>query len=345
MAELETVGVVRNAVHLKADTLRLVPVARDRGGGGGTAAAAAAGGTRAGVGDGALPPPLSSRYDIHFSFDATVAGSVTVLCHAREVVPPPPTRGGDGSGGIVAARYSGTSPAGGAPFRTRFTAGLGQLYRQKDLDVSSGDWVVRRDSSPRSGSSRSDAVIWPLIICLAPSGTPATAGARGDGEKVASGEVTYATLVPPAQPGDPWRVRAEKQRVLYEGGMYDMETIYGMQSPGVPSAAGGGGGGDDSARVTAGGAASGDTPTTAASSGEADANAAGAAVDEVDAPGSECVVCLSDPREVFVLPCRHLCLCADCAPDYKRQANRCPICRKTIVQMVRLRPQQVEAAT
>lgn len=152
MAELETVGVVRNAVHLQADTLRLVPVAAEQG------ATGAAGG-------GADAAPAGPRYALEFSFDATVRGAVTVFCHAREVgAPTPPVGGGGGGtaataagggGGGVAARYTGTSAAGGTPVRTRFDVGLRQVYRQKAaaaLDVSAGHWVVR-DGAGRSGGA------------------------------------------------------------------------------------------------------------------------------------------------------------------------------------------------
>ena len=29
--------------------------------------------------------------------------------------------------------------------------------------------------------------------------------------------------------------------------------------------------------------------------------------------GKECVVCLSEPRDTTVLPCRHMCMCSGCA--------------------------------
>ncbi|CAI5537561.1 unnamed protein product [Closterium sp. Naga37s-1] len=39
----------------------------------------------------------------------------------------------------------------------------------------------------------------------------------------------------------------------------------------------------------------------------------------------ECVVCLEDPRDTLVLPCRHLCLCLHCAKALRFQSNKCPI--------------------
>eukprot|EP00457_Paulinella_chromatophora_P021934 gb/GEZN01024597.1/.p1 GENE.gb/GEZN01024597.1/~~gb/GEZN01024597.1/.p1 ORF type:complete len:142 (-),score=17.82 gb/GEZN01024597.1/:139-504(-) len=41
----------------------------------------------------------------------------------------------------------------------------------------------------------------------------------------------------------------------------------------------------------------------------------------------DCVVCLSDPRNTALFPCRHMCLCEACANILRNQTNRCPICR------------------
>ncbi|OSX72962.1 hypothetical protein BU14_0392s0020 [Porphyra umbilicalis] len=187
MAELETVGVVRNAVHLQADTLRLLPVPAAEGDARGGDGPAAAGATAASpprpapsvaAANGAAPPP--------FTFDATVCGAVTVFFHAREVSTG--AASGDAPAGAppvgVAARYTGGGGgAGGAPTRTRFAVGRQQVYRQKAsaaLDVTAGEWVVRAGGSGGGGN------VWPLVICLAtgwggkaPGGTAPPPGARG----------------------------------------------------------------------------------------------------------------------------------------------------------------------
>jgi len=41
----------------------------------------------------------------------------------------------------------------------------------------------------------------------------------------------------------------------------------------------------------------------------------------------DCVVCLSEVRNTIILPCRHLCVCHNCAEVLKYQSNSCPICR------------------
>ncbi|XP_006288065.2 probable E3 ubiquitin-protein ligase LUL1 [Capsella rubella] len=51
---------------------------------------------------------------------------------------------------------------------------------------------------------------------------------------------------------------------------------------------------------------------------------------EVDDEGKECVVCLSEPRNITVLPCRHLCMCSGCAKVLRFQTNLCPVCRQPV---------------
>ncbi|CAB4042490.1 E3 ubiquitin ligase Rnf157-like, partial [Paramuricea clavata] len=40
-----------------------------------------------------------------------------------------------------------------------------------------------------------------------------------------------------------------------------------------------------------------------------------------------CVVCMSDTRDTLMLPCKHLCVCSDCASSLRSGSNNCPICR------------------
>ncbi|KAJ1731625.1 hypothetical protein LPJ61_002447 [Coemansia biformis] len=45
---------------------------------------------------------------------------------------------------------------------------------------------------------------------------------------------------------------------------------------------------------------------------------------------SQCAICLSDDRDTVMLPCRHLCMCRECANTYRQQSNKCPICRTVV---------------
>ena len=46
--------------------------------------------------------------------------------------------------------------------------------------------------------------------------------------------------------------------------------------------------------------------------------------------GQSCVVCLSQQREVILLDCGHVCVCADCATEIMRTRPQCPVCRSSI---------------
>ncbi|KAL5541670.1 hypothetical protein UlMin_009380 [Ulmus minor] len=50
--------------------------------------------------------------------------------------------------------------------------------------------------------------------------------------------------------------------------------------------------------------------------------------------GMECVICMTEPKDTFVLPCRHMCMCSECAKELRLQSNKCPICRQPIEEIV-----------
>jgi len=55
------------------------------------------------------------------------------------------------------------------------------------------------------------------------------------------------------------------------------------------------------------------------------------------AVGEPCVICLSEPRNTAIKPCRHLCVCEECAGRLQAGAalrnDHCPICRGPIEGM------------
>lgn len=53
--------------------------------------------------------------------------------------------------------------------------------------------------------------------------------------------------------------------------------------------------------------------------------------------GKECVICLSEPRDTTVLPCRHMCMCSGCAKVLRFQTNRCPICRQPVERLLEIK--------
>ena len=52
----------------------------------------------------------------------------------------------------------------------------------------------------------------------------------------------------------------------------------------------------------------------------------------------DCVICLTDPKEALLLPCRHLCVCRNCF----HQIDRCPICRNNFDKYIMLAPHDTE---
>ncbi|ORC86929.1 zinc finger family protein [Trypanosoma theileri] len=59
--------------------------------------------------------------------------------------------------------------------------------------------------------------------------------------------------------------------------------------------------------------------------------------DEMDEAEAEeaglCVICLTNPKDTILLPCRHMCLCHDCVAVLLLQPNnRCPVCRSAIAR-------------
>ncbi|KAL6842200.1 hypothetical protein ACP4OV_027963 [Aristida adscensionis] len=56
-----------------------------------------------------------------------------------------------------------------------------------------------------------------------------------------------------------------------------------------------------------------------------------------DDSGKECVICLTEPRDTAVMPCRHLCMCSECAKALRFQSNKCPICRQPVEKLMEIK--------
>ncbi|XP_021750318.1 probable E3 ubiquitin-protein ligase LUL3 [Chenopodium quinoa] len=56
-----------------------------------------------------------------------------------------------------------------------------------------------------------------------------------------------------------------------------------------------------------------------------------------DEPGKECVICMTEPKTTAVMPCRHLCMCSECAKELGLQSNKCPICRQPITELIEIK--------
>lgn len=49
-----------------------------------------------------------------------------------------------------------------------------------------------------------------------------------------------------------------------------------------------------------------------------------------------CVICLTNDKDTAVMPCRHLCLCRDCAGTLMNHTPKCPVCRGPIAQLLHM---------
>lgn len=56
-----------------------------------------------------------------------------------------------------------------------------------------------------------------------------------------------------------------------------------------------------------------------------------------------CVVCYGE-KDTAILPCRHMCLCHDCAAELRGKTANCPICRGPISSMLRIDAAQKKEA-
>ncbi|KAA8545085.1 hypothetical protein F0562_019869 [Nyssa sinensis] len=59
--------------------------------------------------------------------------------------------------------------------------------------------------------------------------------------------------------------------------------------------------------------------------------------------GKECVICMTEPKETAVLPCRHMCMCSECAKALRLQSNKCPICRQPIQEIIEIKVNEAQS--
>ena len=46
---------------------------------------------------------------------------------------------------------------------------------------------------------------------------------------------------------------------------------------------------------------------------------------------------MTEPRDTTVLPCRHMCMCSECAKVLRVNSEKCPICRTPIEQLLQIK--------
>jgi len=207
--------------------------------------------------------------------------------------------GADGNVSFAPLKEAGVHPA-----ESR-GKGLNQTFRTRPshpLDSS----VYAEGELTTVGGGR-----FPIVVSLESTGG-AGAGAGGGGAQQArsmvSSQTTFAAIVQP-EAGGALRVVPQKQKIQVGTTSYELQEIYGIDG-------------------AAGAAAEGSGASAEQSSG---------ADGESGANSRECVICMTEPRDTTVLPCRHMCMCSDCAKMLRVQSEKCPICRTPIEQLLQIK--------
>ncbi|KAG8088225.1 hypothetical protein GUJ93_ZPchr0010g10953 [Zizania palustris] len=212
------------------------------------------------------------RFLVAFTFDATVAGSMTVYFFAKEE---------------LNCNLTATKEELLKPVTVTFKEGLGQKFRQP-----SGTGIDFSLFEEAELFKEGEMDVYPLAV---KAETALSIGHLPEGEEhktvTPNSQITQAVFER-KEHGD-YQVRVVKQILWVNGTRYELQEIYGI------------------------GNSEGDT--------------------EGNDPGKECVVCLSEPRDTTVLPCRHMCMCSECAKVLRYQTNRCPICRQPVERLLEIK--------
>lgn len=206
-----------------------------------------------------------------------------------------------------------TSAVLGAPLRTpvKYNKGINLAFPPEGDAAAAEAHVISSIRAPLGHMMLASGDSFPLVIRL----ESLTEEGREQGHTLDELEVggpfplwtqaqtTYAKLKQD-EDGD-WQVCVLKQKIWFKGVSYELQEIYGMEGAGRK------------------------TPTPQGQGGP------GSSYDELE--GRECVVCMCSERDTMVLPCRHMCMCQECAAALKTKTNKCPICRNEISSLLHIK--------
>lgn len=235
---------IRNDVNLRKETLRIEPDEENPG-----------------------------KFVVAFTFDATVAASITVIFFAKE---------------SEECKLTPMKESILPPVTVQFPQGLGQKFRQPSgmgIDLS------MFEESELLGVGDKD-IIYPLVVKA--EVVPSDDETESDGTPVSGSTNSQITQAVFDKEKGEYHVKVVKQILWVSGMRYELQEIYGI-----------------------GNSVEGDT--------------------DGNDPGKECVICLSEPRDTTVLPCRHMCMCSGCAKVLRFQTNRCPICRQPVDRLLEIK--------
>ncbi|KAL4164824.1 hypothetical protein KRP22_003565 [Phytophthora ramorum] len=259
-------------------------------------------------------PTHPQQYALEFQFDATKPCRISVFLVATETVD------ADTGSSSFALVHEDKNPV----LVEHFPSGLGQSFSLNGIEAE--EEVAKEEDQEKHGPPlplldlstynpdemvyKTGTMQYPLIIVLEVSST----------RKSPQSQSTFCTFVKKGE--DCWDIKMLKQKILVDGLTYELQEIYGID-------------GSVAAAPKAGGAAGG---------GQADTNQA--TKDEIEIPeGAECIICLCEPRNTTILPCRHMCLCSECAEALRKSSSTCPICRTNVEALLQIRVEAKETTT
>uniref|UniRef100_M4BTA1 RING-type E3 ubiquitin transferase n=1 Tax=Hyaloperonospora arabidopsidis (strain Emoy2) TaxID=559515 RepID=M4BTA1_HYAAE len=248
-----------------------------------------------------------SQYALTFKFDATKACRISVYLVAAEIVEA-------GTGNLsYALTYADKIPI----LAQHFSHGMRQTFVLKGGEKEEQTLTKDREKLEHPGSFldfsgydaddlvyKADERQFPLIIALE---------VVSDGTFIQS-QSTFCSFFRTAE--DNWDVRVVKQKVRVDGVTYEVQEIYGISASVniAPETKRSDRAEDDHVGIS---------PSTGSGIGLSQE--------------AECIICLCEPRDTIILPCRHMCLCSDCAETLSKRCSMCPVCRTRVEAMLQMR--------
>lgn len=251
-----------------------------------------------------------SKMTISFSFDASAPCAVSIFLFATEEV---------SKGCALTSKFH---PQQKRP-AVLFDKGLGLKFPAGAPEGESAaaamqhvvDMSMLQDWSSTTQGTESGTEVFPLVIRLEVINERGLKDGKtlkdilpgGEQKDWIQSQTTYATIRHEDDGG--WTIKVMKQKIWVEGVSYELQEIYGLEHAAENK---------------------GNASGTPGSTGSTDRGAD-------DAEERLCVVCLVNPRDTTVLPCRHMCLCSDCASELRKQTSKCPICRNNIESLLHIK--------
>jgi hypothetical protein len=143
----------------------------------------------------------------------------------------------------------------------------------------------------------------PVVVALYYTAPPSADGSKPANGDASVSEYTMVQLLPQG--------KFLKQLLRTSQGVFKIENMFGGEHADVGTV----------------------VDPTAQRSESPQADATAGVVDDEDEDGL-CVICLTNEKTTVVIPCRHLCLCKECAEELRQKGPKCPVCRGPLNQLV-----------